>query len=111
MSSLWQSLKALPWLVTIGAIVTAVLIAMAGGKIRRLEKRAAKKTEKGVDKMNSGISTYIHQGKKLAESANQDLDKVAEIKEKQAERAKSLGERDESIDDVMHRFNSKRVRK
>ncbi len=108
---MWTKIKALPWIVTLGAVLIAVAIAMAGGKIRRLEKRAAKRTDKSVDGLNSKISSEIHKGKVLAESANRDLDRVAEIKQRQRERAEALGDKDESIDDIMHRFNSKRVRK
>ncbi len=108
---MWARIKALPWLVTLSAVLIAVAIAMAGGKIRRLEKRAAKKTDKSVDGLNSHISSEIHKGKVLAESANRDLDRVGEIKEEQKKRAEALGDKDESIDDIMHRFNSKRVRK
>ena len=107
---MWAKLKALPWIVTIGLVLTAVVMAMASGKIQRLEKRAAKKNEKAIDKKNSGISSYIHQGKKLAESANKDLDAAGKVKDRQVERMESLGERDETIDDIADRFNSKRVR-
>ncbi len=108
---MWAKLKALPWLVTLGAIIAAVLIAMAGGKIRRLEKRAAKRTDKSVDGLNSNISSEIHKGKVLAESASRDLDRVADIKKLRKKRVEAQGDKDEDIDDIMHRFNSKRVRK
>ncbi len=108
---MWAKIKALPWIVTLSAVLIAVAIAMAGGKIRRLEKRSAKRTEKSVDGLNSSISSEIHKGKVLAESASRDLDRVQEIKELRKKRVEAQGEKDENIDDIMHRFNSKRVRK
>ncbi len=108
---MWSKLKALPWLVTIGLVITAVVMVLASGKIQRLQKRAARKTKTAIIKKNTGVSTYIHQGKKLADSANQDLDAADRVKKRQVKRMESLGDRDETIDDIAHRFNSKRVRK
>jgi uncharacterized protein YoxC len=107
---MWAKFKSLPVISTIVLVLSAVVFAMAGVKISRLEKRAEKKTQKSVDKLNSGVSTYIHQGKKLAESANKDLDKAVEIKKLNEKRLEALGEQNDSLDDIAHRFNSKRVR-
>ncbi|KKK49624.1 hypothetical protein LCGC14_3133200 [marine sediment metagenome] len=108
---MWAKLKALPWIATAGMVLTAIVMGMACGKIKRLEKRAAKKTEKSIDLKNSKISSQIHKGKMLADSANTDLDVAGRVKERQEKRMESLGDRDETIDDIAHRFNSKRVRK
>lgn len=92
-------------------VAVAIILALQSGKVTRLQNRAKKKDERAIDKKNSGISTYIHQGKKLAESAQRDKDKAVEVHERMEDNLASMGKNSESIDDIANRFNSKRVRK
>ncbi len=108
---MWAKLKALPWLVTAGMVLTAIVLALQSGKVIRLQKRAKKKDKHAISLKNTGVSTYIHKGKKLAESAQLDKDKAVKVHERMEKNLVAMGERSESIDDIANRFNSKRVRK
>ncbi len=108
---MWSKFKALPWIATAGMVLVAIVLALQSGKVIRLQKRAEKKDERAIDKKNSGISTYILQGRKLAESAQLDKDKAVKVHERMEDNLALMGKNSETIDDIADRFNSKRVRK
>ncbi len=108
---MWSRFKALPWIVTAGMVLVAVVLALQSGKVIRLQKRSEKKNEQAIDLKNSQVSIHILQGKKLAESAQKDKDKIVEVKKNMEGNLALMGKNSETIDDIANRFNSKRVRK
>ena len=91
-------------------ILTAILFALAGAKSVKKKKRAAKTQQRAEDLMNSGVSSKIHKGRKLMESANVDKDKAIAADKLMSKRLDEMSTKNDSIDDVAHRFNSRRVR-
>lgn len=104
-------LKKQRWIVTLGMVLSAILLALAGAKAVKKRASADKKEQLATDLLNSGASKQIEKGKKLLESANKDKDAgVAADKRMEAELEK-LGETNPNIDALADRFNSKRLRK
>jgi hypothetical protein len=103
-------LKKQRWIVTLGMVLSAILMALAGAKAVRKKASAAKKEQKATDLLNSGISTNIYKGKKLLESANKDKDAGVAADERMEAQLEKLGEANEDIDALADRFNSKRLR-
>jgi len=93
----------------IGAIVTAILIAITGYRIQELKKSAGQQRDKAVNDLNSGISSKIAKGKKLTESANKKIDKGILLSTKLKEQMEELA-KNEDIEAVANDFNSRRVR-
>lgn len=100
-------LKKQRWVVTLGLVLSAILMALAGAKVIKKQASADKKEQLATDLLNSGASKQIAKGKKLLESANKDKDAgVAAEKVMEAELEK-LSETNPSIDALANRFNSK----
>ncbi|KKN66751.1 hypothetical protein LCGC14_0468620 [marine sediment metagenome] len=108
---MWSKFKALPWIATAGMVAVAIVLALQSGKVIRLQKRAKKKDKHAVSLKNTEVSTYIHKGKKLAESAQLDKDEAVKVHERMEANLALMGKNSETIDDIANRFNSKRVRK
>lgn len=104
-------IKSLPVIVTLGMIGSVVLLVMEGRKVDRLHARANRKDTEGIALKNSQTSRHIQMGKELVESAHKDKHKAAEVKQAMEKRLDELGRDHETLDDIAHRFNSKRVRK
>jgi hypothetical protein len=107
----FNKLKQIGWIKTAGLILTAILLALAGAKAVKKKSVAKKKEDRAAELMGSGISKEIQKGKKLLESANKDKDAGVAAKQRMEKRLEKLGESNEDIDALAHRFNSDRVRK
>ena len=103
-------LKSLPWMVTIGAIIGAILFVMNGRKASRLLDRAKSAEDQAETLINSNISKDIQRGHDLTEKANVHKDNALKAKERMHDRLEQLGNADENIATVSSRFNHGRVR-
>lgn len=108
---MWEKIKSIGWVATAGAVVTAIMLVLAGAKAGR-EKKRAKKAELKVE------SLHQEKTKKSIEKAVELQAKVTLHKEraelaKQSMEAKleELGGKDETLADIAARFNGRRVRK
>ncbi len=103
--------KSLGWVKTLGIVLGAILLAMAAGQAANRKASARKKEEKAQDKLNSGISSEIHKGKMLVDSANKDKDKAVAARVKMVQQLEKLGEANEDMDSIADSFNSRRLRR
>ncbi len=103
-------LKGIGWIVTLGAILTAVLFALAGARSLKKNASARRKEDHAIDLMNTGITKEIDRGKKLMESASKDKTAAIEAKAKMKVRLQKLGDANEDIDDIAARHNARRMR-
>jgi len=101
-------LKSQRWIVTLGIVLSAILLALAGAKAAKKHASGVKKEQLATDLMNSGISTKIHKGRKLLESANKDKDAGVAALEKMEDHLNNMGDANEDIDALADRFNSRR---
>ena len=108
---MWAKLKALPWVITLGAVLTAAVLGAAAAKSINKQNSGKRKEARAVDMMNSGIGREIHKGKKLLESANKDKDAAVAADVKMENQLEKMGAANESLDAIAHRFNSRRLRK
>jgi len=97
------------YLKLIGAIVTAILIAITGYRIQELKKSAARQNDQAASDLNSGISSKIAKGKKQNESANKKIDKGIKLKKQLKVQMEELT-KNEDIEDVASDFNARRLR-
>ncbi len=104
-------LKSFGWVKTLGLVLGAVLLAMAAGQAASKMKSARKKEATAQDKLSSGVSSEIHKGKVLVDSANKDKDKAVAARERMEAQLEKLGEASEDMDSIADRFNSRRLRK
>ena len=104
-------LKGQQWFVTLGLVLGAILLALAGARSVKQNNRAQKNEDAAVDLMNSGIASDIAKAEKMSKKAEKN--KVAAAKAKLSIHAQleKLGEANEDIDDIAARFNSRRVRR
>ena len=93
-------------MVTLGAIIGAILFVMNGRKASKLLDRAKTAEDQADVLINSNISKEIERGHKLTEKANVYKDKSVRANKKTQDYLKLIGGADETIDDVASRFNS-----
>lgn len=98
------------WLTTLSLVLGAIGLALAGAKANSIRKRAQQKDQKAEKLLASNSSKEIQKGKKLRESAQKDLDKAAEAQKAMKAKVEEIGNANEDLDELMHRFNSERVR-
>ena len=103
-------LKKQRWIVTLGLVLSAILMALAGAKAVKKHAKGVKKEQVATDLMNSGISKKIQKGKKMLESANKDKDAGVAANERMEAELENMGKANENIDAFADRFNSKRLR-
>ncbi len=104
-------LKKQRWIVTLGLVLSAILMALAGAKAVKMQASADKKEQLATDLLNSGASKQIAKGKKLLESANKDKDAGVVANKRMEAELENLGKANENIDAFADRFNSKRIRR
>lgn len=107
--TLWARIKAIGWLATAGAVLTAILMVLAGAKATRLEKRAAKAETLAENIVQDHTKKHHVKAAKLQAGAAADKKKAAAVKEKSKLRLEALGDHDETLADLADNFN-KRVR-
>ncbi len=107
---MWAKIKALPWLVTLGVVLAAVAMAMNGGKIRKLQRRATRKQNAGIAKKNTGIKRDLEKSTTLMDSAQDDLDAVDAAAEAMEANIKEITRVDQTVDSIADKFNSDRKR-
>ncbi len=107
---MWAKFKSLPWIITLGAVLTAAVLGAAAAKSINRQNSAKRKEGRAVDMMNSGIGREIHKGKKLLESANKDKDAAVAADVQMENQLEKMGANNESLDAIAHRFNSRRLR-
>jgi hypothetical protein len=108
---MWARIKAAGWVVTLGAVLSAIVLGLAAAKSVNKQSSAKRKEAQAVGKMNSGISSEIHKGKRLLEAANKDKDAAVAADVKMENQLEKMGAANESLDAIAHRFNSRRLRK
>jgi len=99
------------WWKTLSMIIVGVLLILAGRRATKLHERAKAKDEIATDLLNSGISKELEKGKRLVDAADKDKDRAVAARKEMEQHLESLGQNDESIDDIATRFNSRRVRR
>jgi len=104
-------LKSQSWMITLGLILGAIALALAGAKSIKRKSSAARKETKATDLMNRAIGTDLKRADKLVKSAAKDKQKAADAKVKMQEKLESLGEANNDLDSIISDFNSRRVRR
>ena len=104
-------LKGLRWVKTVGIVLAAILLALAGQRAIKRKASAQKKEDVGINMMNSGISKNILAGKKMIEAADKDKDKAIAAEEFMEAQLEKMGTRNESIANIADRFNKRKLRK
>jgi GAF domain-containing protein len=107
---IWNWIKSLRWLKTLGLIATAVALAMAGAQVASRKRKAKAKEEREQEFLAEGSSQSIEKARALKESAQKDIDKGVEAKKRMDAKAETIGEMNEDLDELMDHFNSERVR-
>lgn len=97
-------------MVTLGMVISGILLALAGAKAGKKRRRATKNEELGIQLQNAATSGEIQKGKKLIDAANKDKDDAIKADEAVALQLENLGKANESLDAIATRFNSKRLR-
>jgi hypothetical protein len=85
-------LKKQRWVVTLGMVLSAILLALAGARAVKKKASADKKEQLATDLLNSGASKQIEKGKKLLESANKDKDAGVAANKRMEDELEKLGE-------------------
>jgi len=105
-------LKSQSWMVTIGLMLAAVSLALAGAKSIKRNTAATRKENKAVDLMNRGIGADIKKAGRLVKSAEKDKQKAAQAKQTMQTKLEKLSEQNSDLDSVITAFNgSGRVRR
>ena len=107
----WTKFKALPFVRVAVLILLGIGGALLAAEASRKVASAKKKDERVVDMKNSMISGELIEAEKLADSADQDKKDAQAIREKMKVNLEKMGQANENIDDIAHRFNSRRMRK
>lgn len=107
--NLWAKIKSIGWLAAAGAVLTAILMVLAGAKSTRLERRAKKAEHKAEVIVQDHTKKNLEKAAKLQAGAAADKAKAAALKEKSKARLEKLGDHDETLADLADNFN-KRVR-
>ena len=103
-------LKKQRWVVTLGMILSAVLLALAGAKSAKKRGRAEKQERLAEDLMQTGIDIDLTEAKRQTEKAEKNKQAAAKAKAKMEQRLEELGNANEDIDALADRFNSRRLR-
>jgi len=108
--TLWERFKSLGWVATAAAVLTAIGLALAASKANSRRTRATKNERVATDLLNAGTSAQINKGRKLLERVNADKDAAVAADQLAADRLDKLGAKNESLDAIATRFNSRRLR-
>lgn len=106
---MWAKFKSLGWLAAVGAVLTAIGLALAAAKAQSRRDRASKNERAASVLLTSNIKTEIAKGEKLQAKAENDKKAAAQADAKMEERLETLAAND-SLDAIADRFNSRRVR-
>ena len=99
------------WIHFLGLAVSALFMAFAATRATSSMRRARQMEQKAEGLLHSDVSRNIAKGKRLTEKANQAKDKAIEARMRVEGQLDKLGEKDEELDAIADRFNSRRVRK
>lgn len=108
---LWTWVKTLPLWAVLGAVTTAVFMAMAGAKAARFEKRARNAQTNAENLLQDKTKLNVEKAAKLQREAEKHKEKAAIAKAEAEARIEELGNKNETLDDIADRFNSRRLRK
>lgn len=106
---MWDRIKSIGWVATAGAVLTAILMVLAGAKATRLTRRAEKAEKTAEIIVQDHTKKHHEKAAKLQAGAAKDKAKAAAVKEKSKARLEALGDHDETLADLADNFN-KRVR-
>lgn len=105
-------LKSQKLFVTIGLVLAAVSLALAGARSIKRSTTASRKESKAVDLMNRAIGTDLKRAGRLVKSAAKDKQKAAAAKEKMKVKLDEIANSNADIDSIANAFNSSdRVRR
>lgn len=96
--------------VTLGVIASAIALALLGRKATKLSAQVKAKEDMASELLNKGTSKELKKSKELIESASRDKDVGVAVRNKMQEHLDNIGSNDETLDDIAHRFNSRRLR-
>lgn len=99
--------KVLTWLAT---IFGALALALLGIRAQAAKQRADKNQAKAAELLKSNVKTEIQKGQKLEAKAENDRIKAANAETRMEGRLHDIA-KNESLDAVADRFNSRRLRK
>jgi len=103
--------KSIGWVTTLGTVFTAVLFALAATRSVKSNRKAKQKDRRVVDLLEENRSRHMEEAMDLSESAAKDKANAIERKVQAALLLEELGKKNEDIDDIADRFNSRRVRR
>lgn len=90
---------------------SAIILAFAASKAAGARQQARRLEKKAEGLLNTQVSKDIHKGKKLTEKANRAKDRASDARMRIEGQLDKLGEKNEELDVIVDRFNSRRVRK
>ena len=105
----WAWIKSIGWLALAGAVLTAILMVLAGAKATRLEKRANKAETDLQENIQDGTKKELAKAEKQQAGIAKDKAMAAKLKAKSKVRLEKLGDHDDTLADLADNFN-KRVR-
>ena len=95
---------------TLTVVAAAIALALLGRKATKLSAKIDAKERTATDLLNSGISTKLVKGRELLEEADHDKNIGVVVRAKMEEHLEKIGEKDETLDAIADRFNSRRMR-
>lgn len=107
---MFAKFKALGWVVTAVAVLTAIGLALAASKANSRRTRASNNERVATDLLKNGTSAQIKKGERLLVKVNTDKAAAVAADELAEQRLEKLGATNESLDAIATRFNSRRLR-
>lgn len=106
---MWKKVKELKDFVLL--VLGGIALAFIGAKAHQRKKAADRMQHKAEVLLNSDIKEHIEEGEKLLVKAANEKVKATNARMDAEDQLRKLGEKNETLDDIAHRFNSRRVRK
>lgn len=99
------------WLKTLGAILAAILLVLAGAKVGRHKRRALRAEAQAENLLIDRTKVNLEKAAKLQKKVVVEKRKAAEAKVAAIAQLEKISEQDETLEDIADRFNSRRKRK
>lgn len=109
MSKALAWIKSLGFVAAVGAVLTAIGLALAAATAQNRRDRASKNEQAAAILLTSNVKTEIAKGEKLQAKAETDKKAAALADDKMEARLEKLATND-SLDAIADRFNSRRLR-
>lgn len=97
--------------VTIGLVLGAILLALAGARSVKRTASAERKMSKATDLMSTGVVRDVKKAQKFIRAADTDKLVALEAQVTVQKQLEKLSEANSDIDSIADAFNSRRVRR